>query len=176
MEKLSQGLVKFLTEDQVAELVQELAMRVNADYAGKRLCVVVPLKGSWVFAADFVRHLTCDVQVDFVYLRPFDSDGMGRASVRVVKDISLDVRDQHVLILEEVVDGGRSLSFLKKRLNECNPKSLGVVALLDKSARRRTNLSPEYVGLSIDDRFVVGYGMDTDGLGRNYKNIYNFSQ
>ena len=97
-------------------------------------------------------------------------------SCRIIKDISVDVQGKHVLIIEEIIDAGRTLNFLKNRLQASYPASLKIVALLDKPALRELPLRPDYVGRTIEDRFVIGYGMDSEEIGRNYPDIYNFAQ
>ena len=93
-----------------------------------------------------------------------------------MRDISVNLQGKHVLIIEEIIDAGRTLSFLKSRIQASYPASLKVVALLDKPALRELAIAPEYVGRTIEDRFVIGYGMDSEEIGRNYPDIYNFAQ
>lgn len=93
-----------------------------------------------------------------------------------MKDISVNIQGKHVLIVEEIIDAGRTLSFLKSRLAASHPASLKIVTLLDKPALRELKLSPDYCGRTIEDRFVIGYGMDSEEVGRNYSDIYNFAQ
>ncbi len=97
-------------------------------------------------------------------------------SCRIIKDVSVDILDKHVLIVEEIIDAGRTLSFLKSRILASHPASVKIVALLDKPALRELPIHPDYVGRTIEDRFVIGYGMDSEEIGRNYPDIYNFAQ
>ena len=165
------NMVPVISLEALNEMVSDLAQRINHDYAGRSLVLVCPLKGSCFFAADFMRQLQIDVEVDFVYLRSF-----AKGSPRILKDISVDVRDRHVLIVEEIIDAGKNLDFLKTRLLAASPASLKVMTLLNRTSRREVPIQPDYVGCVIDDRFVVGYGMDIGELGRNYPCIYNLSQ
>ena len=165
-------MMSFLSDIDIQKLVKRLAKDIQSDYAGKELILICPLKGSVHFVADLMRQLDLNQQVDFVQL-----SGAGEfGTVRILKDISVNIAGKHVLICEEIIDTGRTLSFLKTRLLASNPASLKVVALLDKPARRELPIKPDYTGTTIDDRYVVGYGMDSEELGRNYNGIYYFKQ
>jgi hypoxanthine phosphoribosyltransferase len=131
--------------------------------------IICPLKGSVHFCADLMREIRNPQQLDFVYLTSTEKGG----STKIVKDISIDISGKNVLIVEEIIDAGRTLSFLRNRLFASQPAQLKIVTLLDKPARRELPLRPDYIGKTIDDRYVVGYGMDSDEIGRNYQNIYN---
>lgn len=166
---LKDSMMPFLTQEEIANIVKRLAREIEHDYAGRELIMICPLKGSIHFAADLMREIRLMQQIDFVYV----SSGRGEA-VKIIKDISMDITNKHVLILEEIIDAGRTLSFLRDRLVASGPASLRIVTLLDKPARRELPIRADYIGKTIDDRYVVGYGMDTEELGRNYSDIYNF--
>lgn len=163
-------MVSFISASEIDKLVTDLAKKIEKEYSGQELTIICPLKGSCLFVADLVRKLQLPVVVDFVHLTSPKGEG-----VRILKDISVDITGKHVLIAEEIVDAGRTLSFLRSRLLAGQPKSLKIIALLDKPARRELPIKPDYIGRTIDDRFVVGYGLDSEELGRNYKDIYNYS-
>lgn len=169
--QMREGMIPSITKDEIAEMVAELARDIEKDFEGKELVMICPLKGSVLFMADLCRKIRLPQVIDFVYVTSPKGE-----SCRIVKDISVDVQGKHVLIIEEIIDAGRTLSFLKARLQASFPKSLKVVALLDKPALRELPISPDYVGRSIEDRFVIGYGMDSEEIGRNYTDIYNFAQ
>jgi len=171
MSEMREGMRPSITRAEIAEMVRELARDIERDYDGKELVMICPLKGSVLFAADLCREITRPQIIDFVQIISPKGE-----SCRIVKDINVDIQDQHVLIVEEIIDAGRTLSFLKSRLAASFPASLKVVSLLDKPALRELPIQPDYVGRTIDDRFVIGYGMDSDEKGRNYKDIYNFTQ
>ncbi len=172
MARLQDEMMSFLSNTDIEKLVKRLAKEIQTDYAGKELILICPLKGSVHFVADLMRHLDLNQQIDFVQL-----SGAGEfGTVRIMKDISVNIAGKHVLICEEIIDTGRTLSFLKTRLLASNPASLKVVALLDKPARRELPIKPDYTGTTIEDRYVVGYGMDSEELGRNYNGIYYFKQ
>ena len=172
MARLQDEMMSFLSNADIEKLVKRLAKEIQIDYAGKELILICPLKGSVHFVADLMRQLDLNQQVDFVQLAGAGEFG----TVRIMKDISVNIAGKHVLICEEIIDTGRTLSFLKTRLMASNPASLKVVALLDKPARRELPIKPDYTGTTIEDRYVVGYGMDSEELGRNYDGIYYFKQ
>lgn len=171
MKNISNGMVPFLTKDEISELVKDIASQIKARHGKEPLHLVCPLKGSVIFATDLAREFDdIDVTLDFVKIK---SKGNGFI---VDKDIETDIRGKSVVIVEEIIDAGRTLSYLKNHLMQCFPKSVEIACLLDKPARRETPVAINYTGKTIDDRFVVGYGMDSDELGRNCTDIYNFLQ
>lgn len=172
MAQLKDNMTPYIAEKDVQEAVVRLAKELEIDYHGKEVVIVVPLKGSFMFAADLTRNMNLPgLILDFVYLKSMKS---GEA-VEIRKDIETNITGKHVIIAEEIIDAGKTLTFLLKRLSSSRPASLRVVTLLDKPARREIPLKPDYVGLTIDDRYVVGYGMDSEEKGRNYPGIYTFS-
>ena len=171
MAQLKDTMTHMITQKEIEEITSRLAQEVDIDYHGKEVVLVAPLKGSFMFMADLSRRMQLkSVVIDFVYLKSIKSG----QSVEIKKDIETNITNKHVLIVEEIIDAGRTLSFLLKRLSASKPASLRVLTLLDKPARREIPLTPDYVGITIDDRYVVGYGMDSDEKGRNYSDIYSF--
>ena len=171
MSQLKENLHPIITEEEIQSIVENLALEIERDFEGQEVILVCPLKGSILFCADLSRKLQIPCKIEFVHLISPKGE-----SVRVIKDISSDITDKNVIIVEEIIDAGRTLAFLKTRLNASHPRTVKIVTLLDKPARREITLSPDYVGKTIDDRFVIGYGLDVDEVGRNYKDIYNYTQ
>lgn len=169
MSRLKNDLLPFLEKEEIASLVKSLAKQIEKDYAGSDLVLICPLRGSIHFIADLMRQITLAQQVDFVQLQSVSRGG----AIKIIKDISVNVTGKHVLIVEEIIDTGRTLSFLRNRLAASSPASLKIVTLLDKPARRELPIRADYVGKTIDDRYVVGYGMDSEELGRNFPDIYS---
>lgn len=169
--QMREGMIPSITRSEIEEIVGELAREIERDYEGKEIVLICPLKGSVLFLADLSRKIKLHQIIDFVYITSPKNE-----SCRILKDISVDVLGKHVLIIEEIIDAGRTLSFLKSRILASYPASLKVVALLDKPALRELPVNPDYVGRTIEDRFVIGYGMDSEEIGRNYGDIYNFAQ
>ncbi len=169
MAQIKDEMIPFITNDEIQELVSQLARQIEADYEGKEIIFVCPLRGSVHFTADLMRKIDLPQQVDFVYVTAVERKG----AIKIVKDISVNISGKDVIIVEEIIDTGRTLNFLKNRLLASGPASLKIVTLLDKPARRELPLRPDYVGRTIEDRYVVGYGMDSEEKGRNYPDIYH---
>lgn len=165
-------MIAFLTAEEIQKLVAQLARQIEADYVGKDLVFICPLKGSCIFLADLIRKIDRPLQVDFVHLGAVEKGG----AIRMLKDISVNIAGKHVVVVEEIIDTGRTLNFLKQRLLASAPASLKILTLLDKPARRELPIKPDYVGQTIEDRYMVGYGMDSEEVGRNYGAIYYFKQ
>lgn len=172
MARLKDSMIAYLTHAEIQKIVKKLAKEIEADYRGKELVLVCPLKGSILFLSDLVRNIELPQQIDFVQASAIEKKG----AIRLHKDISVNIAGKHVLIVEEIIDTARTLSFLKHRLLASSPASLKIVTLLDKPARRELPIKPDYVGLTIEDRYMVGYGMDSEELGRNYADIFYFTQ
>lgn len=169
MGQIKDDMVPFITKSEIDELVDQLAKQIEYDYEGKEIVFICPLRGSVHLTADLMRKIDLPQQVDFVYVTAVEKGG----AIKIVKDISLNIAGKHVIIVEEIIDTGRTLSFLRNRLFASAPASLKIVTLLDKPARRELPIKADYIGKTIDDRYVVGYGMDSEEMGRNYPDIYH---
>jgi len=161
-----------LSREVIAKRVQELAASISRDYEGSELIVIGILKGAFIFMADLIRHLTIPCRIDFVRLASYGANQESMGKVIITKDIETSIKDRDVLVVEDIIDTGYTLSFLVDWLKERNPKSLKVCTLLDKRGRRKTPFEADYVGFSIDNFFVVGYGLDFDENDRNFADIY----
>lgn len=167
-QQIKEDMLAFITQDEIKKLVQNLAKKIEHDYDGKEIVLICPLRGSVHFCADLMRELQLPQQVDFVHLQAVERGG----SIKIIKDISVNIAGKHVLIVEEIIDTGRTLSFLRNRILASSPASLKIVTLIDKPARRELPIRPDYIGRTIEDRYVVGYGMDSEEFGRNYPDIF----
>jgi hypoxanthine phosphoribosyltransferase len=168
MSQVKDDMLPFITKDEIKKLVRGLSKQLEFDYEGKEVLFICPLRGSLHFCADLMRETKLPQQVDFVHLQAVEKGG----AIKIIKDISVNIAGKHVLIVEEIIDTGRTLSFLRNRLMASSPATLKIITLLDKPARRELPLRPDYIGRTIDDRYVVGYGMDNEEFGRNYPDIY----
>ncbi|MFZ4403606.1 MAG: hypoxanthine phosphoribosyltransferase [Pseudobdellovibrionaceae bacterium] len=166
---IKNDLIPLLTKEEIENIVERLAQQIEKDYAGKEIVFICPLRGSVHFTADLMRKIRLPQQVDFVYVNAAERGGV----IKIVKDISINIAGKHVIIAEEVIDTGRTLSFLRTRLFASSPASLKIATLLDKPARRELPIKADYIGTTIEDRYVVGYGMDYDEKARNYPGIYH---
>lgn len=168
MKQIKDEMTVFLKREEIEKLVSKLATQIENDYEGKDIIFICPLRGSIHFAADLMRKIELHQQVDFVSLQATEKGG----AIRMIKDITINITGKDVIIIEEVIDTARTLNFLKDRLIAARPRSLKIVTLLDKPSRRELPIRADYIGKTIDDRYVVGYGMDSEELGRNYSDIY----
>lgn len=149
----------FLKEKEILNLVKGLANQINYDYKNetKPLALICPLKGSLFFLADLVRFIKIPLVVDFILIE--SSDG-SREDFSIAKDFSIPVKNRKVLIIKEVLNEGSKLLFLKKRIEASSPESVKIVTLIDKPSQRKFNLQSDYFGMSTEDRYIFGYGLD----------------
>ena len=157
-----------LSEEQIALKVTELAKRIEKDFEGEELLVVGILKGASVFVSDLIRKINLDVNIDFMSVSSYGNGTESSGTVRILKDLDVDIAGKNVLIVEDIIDSGLTLSNLVKELNIRNPKSLKLCTLLDKPQRRKSNIPVDYVGFVIEDKFIVGYGID---WAEKYRNL-----
>ena len=161
----------FLSEETILNRIKEMASEINRDYAGKKPFFIAILNGSFMFASDLFKQLNIDAELCFIKLASYK--GM-KSSGNVVTSIGLDddLYGKDVVIVEDIVDTGKTLHNFLPRLLHQQPRSLKIATLLHKSAATQFHMTLDYIGFDIPDKFVVGYGLDYDGLGRNFKEIY----
>ncbi len=159
-----------LNETQIKSKVQELGEQISKDYTGKSIYAVCILKGSTIFFSDLIRNINTDVTFDFMIASTYGLGSTSTNQLEIKLDLSNDIKDKDVLLIEDIIDSGYTLSNLKEMLSKRNPKSLKIVTLLDKPERRKPeiSLSVDYCGFSIPDEFVVGYGLD---YAEKYRNL-----
>lgn len=163
------------SEKRIADEVERLAKEISASYAGEELLMVVVLKGAFFFAADLARQIQLPLTLDFIKLASYS--GMeSTGSVAITKDLETSIAGKHVLVVEDIIDTGLTLSFLLERFREREPKSLKVCTLIDKQERRRVEVMADYVGIACQGGFLVGYGLDLDEKMRELPEIYEFVQ
>ncbi|OLD37635.1 MAG: hypoxanthine phosphoribosyltransferase [Candidatus Rokubacteria bacterium 13_1_40CM_2_68_8] len=156
-----------VAEAAIAARVAELARAIARDYAGENPVLVGVLQGAVPFVADLMRALPIDVTVDFIRASSYGAGTSSSGRVRLVSDLAVEVADRHVLIVDDIVDTGLTLAALKRTLEARRPRSVRTCVLLDKAGRRETDVTIDYVGFTIPNVFVVGYGLDYGGLYRN---------
>jgi hypoxanthine phosphoribosyltransferase len=161
-----------LSRGEIASIVKGLAEQISNDYGQRELVLICILKGAFMFLSDLIRHLQTPVQVDFVRLASYGSGMKTSGRIEITKDIETPVEGRDVLIIEDIVDSGRTLQFLKDRLALSKPNSIKICALLDKKAQREVEIEVDYLGKEVDDVFVVGYGIDFNEAYRNLPEIY----
>jgi hypoxanthine phosphoribosyltransferase len=149
-----------VTEDELGNRIAELGRQISADYAGRELLLVGVLKGAIFFVSDLMRALEVPCEVDFMAVASYGSSTDSSGVVRILKDLDASIEGRHVLIVEDIVDSGLTLSYLLRTMRAREPASLEVCALLTKPERRKSNVQIRYTGFEIPNRFVIGYGLD----------------
>ena len=156
-----------LTEEQIAAKVKELGAQISRDYAGKNLMMVSVLKGSVVFMADLMRAITVPCQIDFMCVSSYGTGTNSSGVVKIIKDLDINLHGLDLLIVEDILDSGKTLHYITKMLSDRGTASIRIATLLDKPERRAAPLTPDYCGFTVPDEFVVGYGLDYDEKFRN---------
>ena len=167
MHLVKPSLKTLISKDRLRKKVGELASQISDDYKDRNPILVGILKGSFVFLADLIRELRISHQIDFISVASYGSRKKASGVVRLLKDLSTNIEGKDVIIVEDIIDSGLTLNYIRNNLLTRNPKSLEVVTLLDKKKRRKAKIPLKYVGFSIPDCFVVGYGLDYDEQYRN---------
>ncbi|NLP36403.1 MAG: hypoxanthine phosphoribosyltransferase [Firmicutes bacterium] len=149
-----------ISREEIQAKIAELGEQISKDYAGKNLQLICVLKGAVVFLADLMRQISVPVEIDFMAVSSYGADTKTSGIVRILKDLEGSIAHKHCLIVEDIIDSGLTLKYLKENLESRQPASVKIVTLLDKPERRRVNITPDYCGFTIPDEFVVGYGLD----------------
>lgn len=155
------------TERQIAVMVERIGKEISRDYKGKNLLLVSVLKGSVVFMADLMRSIDIPARIDFMATSSYGSGVKTSGVVKIIKDLDIDLNGFDIVLVEDILDSGKTLSYLIELLKSRGPKSLRICALFDKPERREVPIEPSYVGSQIPDAFIVGYGLDYDEKYRN---------
>ncbi len=167
MEKRNDIQRVLISEEQLAARVAEMGAAISRDYEGKKLMILGVLKGSVVFMADLLRHITIPVEMDFMAVSSYGAGVKTTGVVKILKDLDRLIEGYHVLVVEDILDSGMTLSYLTELLRDRSPASVRIATLLDKPERRKVDIAPDYVGFTVPDEFVVGYGLDYAELYRN---------
>ncbi len=161
-------LKTLITEQEIASRVKELGKQISKDYANcEDLLVISVLKGSILFVADLIREIDVHTEIDFMVVSSFEGGVKSTGVVKIVKDLDIPIDKKDLLIVEDILDSGKTLSYLREILNGRNPKSLKICTLLDKPVRREADVYADYIGFTVPDEFVVGYGLDYEERYRN---------
>ena len=156
-----------LSEKEIADIIANLGQQISKDYKDKNLLMVSILKGSVVFMADLMRAIDIHCRIDFMCVSSYGSGTLSSGSVKIIKDLDIDLKDYDLLLVEDILDSGKTLSNVKQMLLTRNPSSVKICTFLDKPARRESDIKADYVGAVVPDEFVVGYGLDYDEKYRN---------
>ena len=168
MHKINRILIP---EADIKRRIQELGAAITRDYKGETVVLICILSGASIFFADLVRELDLDVRFEFMSVSSYGAGTVSSGEVKILKDVNHPISGQNVIIVEDIIDSGCTLSFLKRVLEQRSPKSIRVCTILDKPSRRKVDFKGDYVGFEIPDEFVVGYGLDYDSRFRNLKDV-----
>ncbi len=160
-----------LTEEEIQKRVKEMAKQLSDDYRDKNPLMIAILRGAVLFFSDLVREMDIHVELNFLAISSYGSGTESTGDVRIQYDMQESIKDRHVIVVEDIIDSGRTITHLKEILEARHPASIAVVALLDKPSRREVEVEGEYVGFTVPNEFVVGYGLDFAGKYRNIKYI-----
>lgn len=156
-----------ISEEELSESIAALGRQITEDYAGEEVLMIGILKGSVPFLAELIRRIDLDVQIDFMSVSSYGASTKSSGVVRILKDLDSGIEGRNVIIVEDIVDSGLTLQYLKEYLGGRKPKSLRICTLLDKPAGRRVELEPDYKCFTVGDQFIVGFGLDYDQKYRN---------
>lgn len=160
-----------ISEEQLQKRFRELGEQISRDYAGKELLLLCVLKGGVMFMTELAKYITVPVTMEFMVLSSYGNGQVSTGQVKVLKDTDTSVEGKHVLIVEDIIDTGRTLQYLETMLRERRPASLAICTMLDKPERRVVEVHAAYTGFNIEDRFVLGYGLDYEQYYRNLRYI-----
>ncbi|MFC5452634.1 hypoxanthine phosphoribosyltransferase [Paenibacillus aestuarii] len=156
------------SEEQIQNKIKELGDQLSTEYEGKNPLVICVLKGAFIFMADLVKQIKVPLEIDFMAVSSYGASTKSSGVVKIIKDLDVPVEGRHILIVEDIIDSGLTLTYLIDVLERRNAKSISVVALFNKPARRTVELEPDYTGYELPDEFVVGYGLD---YAEKYRNL-----
>jgi hypoxanthine phosphoribosyltransferase len=165
---MTDTLKPLFSREEIKKAVRRLAAEISRDYSGEEVVCVCVLKGSFMFTADLVREIEIPTMVEFMRVSSYGSGMSSKGEVTITKDIEMDISGKNVLILEDIVDSGLTLKWIRDTLLARSPKMLRIACLVDKKARRKADIPCDYVGLAIEDGFIVGYGID---YAEKYRNL-----
>ena len=172
----TEKFVEMISEEQIQARVKELGAQISEDYQGKLPIIIGILNGSFLFMSDLVKNVTINCEMDFYKLSSYGDQKISSGNVKLLKELNADINDRHVLIVEDIVDTGLSISYIEKLMSSYKPASIKVASLLVKPDCLKYDLKIDYIGFEIPDKFVLGYGLDYAQKYRNLRSIYELSE
>ena len=171
MKGIDQNLEKYISDQDIAKRVKEISNEISHLYCDKNPILIGVLNGSFIFLSDLIRHLNIHCEVDFIKISSY----LGKKSfgkINMTKGLDLDIKNRNVIIIEDIIDSGRSINYLYDYISSLNPKNIAVISLLAKKSISKLNFKIDFIGFEISSEFVVGYGLDYNQKLRNLKSIY----
>ncbi len=162
----------YISKEEIDSRISELGKLLDSDFKQKRPILIGILNGAYIFLADLMRHLTIPCEVDFIKLSSYGDEKVSSGKVTERKELDADVTDRHIILVEDIIDTGLSMSYMINKMKQHNPASVSVITLLHKQVATKYDVNIDYVGFEIPNRFVLGYGMDYAQEGRNLAQIY----
>jgi hypoxanthine phosphoribosyltransferase len=161
----------YIPAEKIQQRIQELGAQISAEYGDRPLVLIGILKGSFMFMADLARHISCPLRIEFMGTKSYEKGTTTSGQVQLTKDLDKPIEGEDVLLVEDIIDTGLTLNYLQHVLEQRTPRSLKVVAFLDKPSRRKIEVHGDYIGFEIEDKFVIGYGLDFEQKYRNLKDL-----
>ncbi len=165
---MSDRITELISEEKIENRIREMAKQIEKDYEGKDVLFICTLRGASFFACELAKRTNLPINIDFIAVKSYGMSSQSSGNVKMIKDLDEDIAGKDVLVIEDIIDTGRTLSYLMDNLKKRNPASIKLCALLDKPARRVVPIDADYVGFKIEDLFVVGYGLD---YAQKYRNL-----
>ena len=169
---MSYRIETLISKEELAKGIERVAEEINRDYGQKSVHLICIIKGGVFFMTELSKHLNMDVTMDFMAVSSYGSDTVSSGIVKIIKDLDEPIEGRDVIIVEDIIDTGNTMKYLMQLLEDRKPASIKLCALLDKPSRRVNEIKPDYLAFTVEDKFVVGFGLDYDGLGRNLPDIY----
>ncbi len=165
-----------ITEEKIHKRLKELGEQIARDFDGKKPILIGVLNGGFIFLADLIRYINTDLEIDFIRISSYGNGRESSGHIKVLKPLSADIKDRHVIVVEDIVDSGLSVQFLENMLRAFGPADLRFATLLNKPEKNKAPIKLHYIGFNIEDKYVVGYGLDDTQLKRNLRSIYYIEQ
>ncbi len=172
----NERFIPLITSEQIQSRVKELGEQISADYKGKLPIFIGILNGSFIFLSDLIKHVSVNCEIDFYKLSSYGDQKISSGNVKLLKELNADINDRHVILVEDIVDTGLSISYIEKLMGSYNPASIKVASLLVKPKCLKYDVKIDYIGFEIENEFVIGYGLDYAQKYRNLKSIYVLSE
>lgn len=166
MAKETKGTILYTDKD-IQKRAKEIGKKISKDYEGEELILLGTLKGAIMWMSELMKYISLDTKIDFISASSYGSATMSSGIVKIKKDVSMDIYNKNIMIVEDIIDTGTTLKYLKEYLANRNPKDIKICTMLDKPSRRTNDIEADYIGFTVDDLFIIGYGLDYDQKYRN---------